>query len=90
MLIIKKPSAAAPRQRRPGAPLFASALMLLGVMPQHSSACASCGCTLSADAAMGYSALPGWRLSIEYDYIDQNQLRSGTQPVSGVPAGSEL
>ncbi|MBV8292072.1 MAG: hypothetical protein JOY55_09705 [Mycobacterium sp.] len=39
---------------------------------------------------MGYSAMSGWRLSIEYDYIDQNQLRSGTQPVSGVPAGSEL
>jgi len=39
---------------------------------------------------MGYSALPGLRLSIEYDYIDQNQLRSGTQSVSGVPAGNEL
>src|ERR1700751_6150337 len=58
--------------------------------PQNTQACASCGCTLSADAAMGYSALPGWRLSIEYDYIDQNQMRSGTQSVSGVPAGSEL
>jgi hypothetical protein len=45
---------------------------------------------LSADAAMGYSTLPGWRISLEYDYIDQNQLRSGTQPVSGVPPGNEL
>src|SRR4029077_14893315 len=52
--------------------------------------CASCVCTLSADAAMGYSALPGWRLSVEYDYIDQDRLRSGTHSVSGVPDGSEL
>ncbi len=53
-------------------------------------ACASCGCTLSADAAMGYSSIPGWRLSLEYDYIDQDHLRSGTRAVSGVPAGNEL
>jgi hypothetical protein len=39
---------------------------------------------------MGYSALPGWRLSLEYDYIHQDELRSGTQKVSGVPAGYEL
>jgi len=60
------------------------------VLPQLSYGCASCGCTLSADAAMGYSALPGWRVSLEYDYIDQNQLRSGTQAVPGVPPGTEL
>jgi len=40
--------------------------------------CASCGCTLSADAAAGYSALPGFRLTFEYDYINQDQLRRGT------------
>jgi hypothetical protein len=39
---------------------------------------------------MGYSTLPGWRLSLEYDYIHQDQLRSGTRAVSGVPAGHEL
>jgi hypothetical protein len=59
-------------------------------VPQVSQACATCGCTLSADAAMGYSTLPGWRLSLEYDYIHQDQLRSGTLAVSGVPAGYEL
>ena len=48
-------------------------------------ACATCGCTLSADAAMGYSALPGWRLSLEYDYINQDELRSGTHSVVGRP-----
>ena len=69
---------------------LATALILFSALPQRSYACASCGCTLSADAAMGYSALPGWRLSLEYDYIDQNQLRSGTQAASGVPSGTEL
>jgi hypothetical protein len=41
-------------------------------------ACATCGCTLSADAAMGYTVIPGWRLSLEEDYIDQDELRTGT------------
>ncbi|MBS0365308.1 MAG: transporter [Proteobacteria bacterium] len=59
-------------------------------VPQRSFACASCGCTLGVDAAMGYPALPGWRASLEYDYIDQDQLRSGTRAVSGVPDGYEL
>jgi hypothetical protein len=67
-----------------------AALTLCVALPERSSACASCGCTLSADAAMGYSAMPGWRLSVEYDYINQNQLRSGTHTVSGVPDGTEL
>ena len=89
-MFIKKRITAALRQQRRGAPLLATALTLLSAMPQRSHACASCGCTLSADAAMGYSALPGWRLSVEYDYIDQDELRSGTSSVSGVPAGTEL
>jgi hypothetical protein len=39
---------------------------------------------------MGYSAEPGWRLSLEYDYIHQDQLRSGTRAISRVPDGVEL
>ena len=65
-------------------------LPLLGLVADPARACATCGCTLSADAAMGYSAEPGWRLSEEYDYIHQDQLRSGTHPVSAVPDGTEL
>jgi hypothetical protein len=53
-------------------------------------ACATCGCTLSSDAAMGYSSTAGWRLNVEYDYIHQNELRSGTRSASGVPDGNEL
>jgi hypothetical protein len=58
--------------------------------PHIAEACASCGCTLSADAAMGYSATAGWRLNVEYDYIHQDQLRTGTRSVAGVPDGTEL
>jgi hypothetical protein len=69
---------------------FAAALALAGVTPHTVCACASCGCSLSGDAAMGYSAAAGWRLSLEYDYLHQDELRSGTRAVSGVPDGHEL
>jgi hypothetical protein len=39
---------------------------------------------------MGYSASAGVRLSLQYDYIHQDQLRSGTRSISGVPDGYEL
>jgi len=39
---------------------------------------------------MGYSASAGWRVNLEYDYIHQDDLRSGTQSVTGVPDGNEL
>lgn len=39
---------------------------------------------------MGYSSMAGWRLSVEYDYIHQDELRSGTRSVTGVPVGNEL
>jgi hypothetical protein len=55
-----------------------SSLMLAGV----AHACATCGCSLSADAAMGYSASPGWRINLEYDFINQDQLRTGSSAVS--------
>jgi hypothetical protein len=65
-------------------------VLWLSALPVTSWACATCGCTLNADAAMGYSAQAGWRLSIEYDYIPQSQLRSGTHAISTVPDGDEL
>jgi hypothetical protein len=67
---------------------FGTLTMVLA--PHSAQACATCGCTLSADGAMGYSNLPGWRLSLEYDYINQDELRSGTHAASGVPDGYEL
>jgi hypothetical protein len=31
---------------------------------------------------MGYSSMPGWRIGLEYDFINQNQLRGGTSSVA--------
>jgi hypothetical protein len=71
-------------------PLLAFAGVGLFFGPASAWACATCGCTLSADAAMGYSATAGWRFSYLYDYIHQDTLRSGTHSASGVPDGNEL
>jgi hypothetical protein len=62
----------------------------ISMLPASSWACATCGCTLNAEAATGYSAEPGWRISLEYDYIHQDELRSGTHAISTVPDGDEL
>jgi hypothetical protein len=62
----------------------ASIALLLGsgCLPTAALACATCGCSLSTDAAMGYSDEIGWRVSLQYDYINQDQLRTGTHSVS--------
>jgi hypothetical protein len=60
--------------RRAATLMIATALLA----PQTLLACATCGCTLSADAAAGYTAVPGLRFNFEYDFINQDQLRSGT------------
>jgi hypothetical protein len=71
-------------------PLLALVGVVLSSGPVPAWACATCGCTLSADAAMGYSANAGWRFSYLYDYIHQDTLRSGTKSAPGVPNGNEL
>jgi hypothetical protein len=50
---------------------------LVSGSPLPAWACATCGCTLSADGAMGYAVSAGWRINFEFDYIDQDQLRHG-------------
>jgi len=50
-------------------------------------ACASCGCSLNTD--LGYQGMgsnPGWAADFRYDYLDQNQLRSGTSSISSAKA----
>ncbi len=95
-LLTRRRGATAPCTRRsndrlaPSTAIFLLALPIAGLAPGVASACASCGCTLSADAAMGYSATAGWRLNVEYDYIHQDELRSGTRAISGAPEGNEL
>ena len=53
--------------------------LCLAIAPVSTWACATCGCTVNSDAAMGYSAATGWRVNLEYTYIDQDQLRIGTR-----------
>src|SRR2546430_2298663 len=68
-------------------PLWTLAGVLSSSAPVAAWGCATCGCTLSADAAAGYSALPGLRFHFEYDYINQNRVGSGTgaaNPAQGV------
>lgn len=45
-------------------------------------ACATCGCSLSSDGALGYSTTSGWGISLDDTYINQDQLRSGRGSVS--------
>lgn len=46
-------------------------------------ACASCGCTLSSDwDSQGFTTHSGWKLDLRYDYLNQDQLRSGTGTIS--------
>jgi hypothetical protein len=55
-----------------------AAALSLAIAPAASWACATCGCTVNSDGAMGYSSASGWRINLEYTYIDQDELRSGT------------
>ena len=55
---------------------------LASALPSSAFACATCGCSLSTDAAMGFSAETGWRASLQVDYLDQSQLRTGTHAIS--------
>ncbi len=49
-------------------------------------ACASCGCSLSSDwDSQGLSSGPGFRFDLRYDFLNQNQIRSGTGKVSSWP-----
>ena len=51
---------------------------LICAAPLSTWACATCGCTVNSDAAMGFSTASGWRVNLEYTFIDQDELRSGT------------
>lgn len=71
--------AAALAAARPLALLPAAVLALAAT---DASACATCGCSLSTDAATGFPTRPGWNISLQFDDIDQSQLRHGSHAVS--------
>ncbi|MDE2371391.1 MAG: transporter [Burkholderiales bacterium] len=60
---------------------LAATFAALASMPGASHACATCGCSLSTDAALGYASDALWRASLQYDFIDQNRLRTGTHAI---------
>ncbi|MET3135881.1 hypothetical protein AAKU61_000219 [Undibacterium sp. GrIS 1.2] len=65
--------------------LIAGSVAML--FPMMANACASCGCTLSSDwENMGMSSGTGFKLDIRYDYLNQDQLRSGTSKISPAAA----
>src|SRR6202165_220309 len=66
-------------------PLGTLAGVLSSGAPEAAWASATCGFTLSADAAAGYSAISGFRFNFEYDYINQNRLRAGTGAATPAP-----
>jgi hypothetical protein len=56
-------------------------ILLIGLQ-SPAYACASCGCTLTADwLSQGLAAQPGTTFSIRYDYIPQTALRTGSGKV---------
>ncbi len=59
-------------------PLRILALLASVFLSGQAIACASCGCTLSADGALGYSTTGGWNISLDDSYIDQSQLYTGS------------
>ena len=64
--------------QRAGMAVCSAAVTAAVLLPGGAWSCATCGCTVNSDAAMGYSAATGWRVNLEYTYIDQSELRSGT------------
>ena len=63
--------------------LFISSLIAASIIPSYVFACASCGCILSTDwDAQGISGAPGIRFDLRYDYLNQNQYRSGSNKTS--------
>lgn len=66
---------------------FNKKFALVSVLPalfltSHAFACATCGCSLSPDGALGYGTSSGWGISIDDSFINQSQLRSGTGTIS--------
>ncbi|HAM53238.1 MAG TPA: hypothetical protein DCP92_22015 [Nitrospiraceae bacterium] len=65
-----------------------SLAVIIGLMTSvDAGACASCGCTLSQDwENQQFAYTPGIRLDFRWDFLNQDQLRSGTGTISPVAA----
>lgn len=66
------------------------AIPFLTALPSGAAfACASCGCSLNSDfSVQGLATMGGWSADLRYDYLNQNQLRSGTRTISAASAAN--
>src|SRR5271169_6479860 len=66
--------------------------LIIGLLTSvDAGACASCGCTLSQDwESLQFAYTPGIRLDYRWDFLDQDQLRSGIGTISPVAASKIL
>jgi hypothetical protein len=56
---------------------------LIGLVGTNQAfACATCGCSLSSEGALGYSSTSGWGISFDESFINQDQLRTGRHAIS--------
>jgi TonB dependent receptor len=56
---------------------------MIGLFPTLALACASCGCSLSSDwETIGVSGSSGFKMDVRYDYLNQDQLRSGSSTIT--------
>lgn len=72
-------------------PLYATVSAVACLISAEVMACASCGCTLSAEwDNLNFSGDTGFKLDLRYDYVNQDQLRSGTGTISAADASQRL
>jgi len=65
-------------------------LYFSALLPAQVFACASCGCTLSSDFQnQGIITSTGFKVDFRFDYLNQDQLRSGTGTISPIVAGKQ-
>lgn len=75
--------------------LRAALAMAFSALAPAALACGICGCSLNSDwASQGYQFGTGFNVNLRFDYIDQDQLRTGTGTVDkakiAYPASQEI
>jgi hypothetical protein len=69
-------------QHLPSLAALGLAVLMLLLSSPDARACASCGCTLSSDwENLQFSSSPGLKLDFRYDYLNQDELWSGTKKI---------
>ena len=64
-------------------------IALLWIQVQAHASCSTATCAINSDWGQGMQQAPGFAMDLRYEFIDQNQLREGTNKTS-VGAGEAL